>query len=161
MEAKDRTSNLLMISSLGYDFEMTQWIVKNLTFDIESKNTNLWILISYRDGKDYNGVKCKEISPHNLVSIVITPHQFFKMVTLLVTVGKPDTAQVWHFLPKRWSKEVSKLMVGEDDMLKNLIKTLYLFDQPTKSIEDGLRDSRYAYLVGEVEDILRQKASER
>jgi hypothetical protein len=149
----DRGLSLLTISSFNYDFDMTQWIVKNITFDIETKNDILRTLISSKYGEDYDG---------SLGAFVeITPHQFFKMVTLLVTVGKADVAQVWHFLRKRWSKDVSKLIAGEDDMLKNLIKTLYLFEQPTESVDDELRDSRYAYLVDEVEDILRQKVSER
>jgi hypothetical protein len=90
----------------------------------------------------------------------ITPHHFYKMVVLLVTVGKADAAEVWHFFRTKWSTEVSKLEAGEDEMVTNLIKTLYLFKRPTKSVEDGLRASRYAYLVDEMENV-RQKVSER
>jgi hypothetical protein len=44
--------------------------------------------------------------------------------------------------------------------MKNLTKTMYFFEQHTKSIDDELRASRYAYLVDEVENV-RQKVFER
>jgi hypothetical protein len=157
-KAKDPNSavglNILMLTSFAYDFEMTQWILENIPIDIEEKNSSgtsvLKDVIDYNYSERYTSFEGEQI----------TPHHFYRMVALLVTVGKADAADVWHFLRKKWSKKVSKLKVGEDEMLKNFIRTLYLFKRPTKTVEDGLRATRYAYLVDEVENV-RQKVSER
>jgi hypothetical protein len=145
--------NLLTISSSNYNFEMTRWILENIPFDIESKDgfgRNV-LTKTMEHGYDEHITYKRE---------KITPHHFYKMVALLVTVGNVDAAPVWKFLREKWSKEVSELKPGEDEMVKNLIKTLYLFEQPSKSIEDGLRATRYAYLVNDVKKV-RQKVSER
>jgi hypothetical protein len=157
-KAKDPNSavglNILMLTSFAYDFEMTQWILENIPIDIEEKNSSgtsvLKDVIDYNYSEHYTSFEGEQI----------TPHHFYRMVALLVTVGKADAADVWHFLRKKWSKKVSKLKVGEDEMLKNFIRTLYLFKRPTQTVEDGLRATRYAYLVDEVENV-RQKVSER
>jgi hypothetical protein len=146
-------SNLLMISSLNYNFEMTRWILENIPFDIEWKNgfgRNVLTKTIERGYDNRVNYKCEEI----------TPRVFYEMVTLLVTVGNADAAEVWKFLREKWSKKMSELKPGEDEMVINFIKTLYLFEQPSKSIEDRLRATRYAYLVDEVEKV-RQKVSKR
>jgi hypothetical protein len=147
VEAKDSESNVLMISGSMYNFEMVQWILENIAFDIKTKKNVLGSVIAYR----YNA----NINDENKI-----PHMYFKMVTLLVIIGNVDPAPVWQSLRKEWSKEVYELKVGEDQMLKDFIKTLYLFKKPTKSIQEKLRASRYADLVNQVEKV-RGKVSER
>jgi hypothetical protein len=145
--------NILMISSFLYNFEMTRWILENIPFDIEKKDgfgTNVLEKIVMSEYDEHFNYKREEI----------TPYHFYKMVTLLVTVGNADAAEAWEFLVYKWSQELSELEPGEDEMIKQFIKTLYLFKQPSKSIEDGLRATRYAYLVDEVEKV-RLKVYER
>jgi hypothetical protein len=133
---------------------MVRWILANIQFDINKKIgfydesiLEYTIERGYGEGKRANGKQ-------------ITPHLFYEMVTLLVTVGKAEIDLVWEFLQEKLSTEVFNLKPGEDEMLKNFIKTFYLFERPTKSIEDELRASRFAYLVDEVEKV-RQKVLER
>jgi hypothetical protein len=83
------------------------------------------------------------------------------MIKLLVTVGNADPTPVWEeFLVEMWSIRFFELEPGEDEMIKNFIKTLYLMKKPSKMVDDSLRKSRYAYLVDEVEKV-HQKVSER
>jgi hypothetical protein len=133
-------SNLLMMSSAMYNFEITEWILKNLGFDIETVDYYGFSVLE-------NTIDCYDLDPN------VTPNDFFKMVKLIVTVGKADATPVWNFLDNFWSKKESDLKPGEDQMLKDFIKTLYLFKQPDESVEKTLRASRYAYLVNEVEKV--------
>jgi hypothetical protein len=135
-------SNLLMIVTFVYNFEMVQWILENLDFDIEVVNDNgqtvLETVIEYQQ----------------------TPPIFFKMVVLLVVVGDADAAPVWRFFRRKWTTSVSKLEDGENQMLQDFIKTLYLFQRPAKSVTNALRATRYVNLVEEADEV-RRKVSTR
>jgi hypothetical protein len=149
-------SNILTIACQNYNLDMVRWILANIQFDINEKigfdGDNILdyiIRLGYGEGitSYYNDKQ-------------ITLHLFYEMVTLLVTVGKAEINLVWKFLQEKLSTEVSDLKPGEDEMLKNIMKTFFLFERPTKFIEDDLRGSRFAYLVDEVEKV-RQKVLER
>jgi hypothetical protein len=135
----EKGSNLLMIAAFVYDFEGIQWVLENLDFDIEAVNDGgqsvLEATIEYHYYNEYTSFKYEEI----------TPHLFFKMVALLLVVGNADAAPLWEFLLPLWEKE--EVSTGEDEMLQNFIKTIYLFKRPAKSVEDALRATRHGYLL--------------
>jgi hypothetical protein len=130
-------ANLLMVAATKYNFEMVTWILTNLDIDIDAVNAH--------------GENVQQLVIIMMLEDFIERDRplLLKMLELLLDVGKANPTTLWMELLPWWDKEISTLKIGEEEMLQDFIKTLFLRERPSLLIENALQATRHGHLVDE------------
>jgi hypothetical protein len=150
-------SNLLMIAAFFYNFEMVEWILANLDFDISAENDSGKGVLSSVIRQKRSGLEKYRLKKNIENDEFITNQLFYDMVMLLVQVGKADVSSLMLFLLSLCKREESELAPGQDEMVRmfmttpNLIKKFKeMQDENSCVIMSKFLVTRYADLIKEV-----------